>query len=142
MEAFANNCPQNLIELTIEEHAEAHKQLWLMHRNPQDEIAYMALSGQITQSEAAKEAQKIGASLGGKTWKGKKRGAFAEEHKAKLAAAKLGKKRPHFESTKEKIGKANQRPQVQVVCPHCSKSGGKSLMYRYHFENCRNKVIN
>jgi hypothetical protein len=48
--------PSNLIELTIEEHAEAHKQLWLMNHDWQDEVAYKVLSGAITFEEGRIEA--------------------------------------------------------------------------------------
>ena len=27
-----------------------------------------------------------------------------------------------------------------TTCPHCGKSGGASLMTRYHFQNCKNKI--
>ena len=37
----------NLIQLTIEEHAEAHKKLWEEHGKWQDKIAWKTLSGQI-----------------------------------------------------------------------------------------------
>jgi hypothetical protein len=26
---------------------------------------------------------------------------------------------------------------TQVVCPHCNKSGANSVMYRWHFDNCK-----
>jgi hypothetical protein len=26
-----------------------------------------------------------------------------------------------------------------LTCPHCGKSGGNSLMTRYHFDKCKNK---
>lgn len=58
--------PDNLVELTVEEHAEAHKKLWEEHGKWEDELAWKALSGQIKMSEASKEAQKIGQVLGGK----------------------------------------------------------------------------
>jgi hypothetical protein len=41
----------NLIELTIEEHAEAHKKLWEEHGRWQDQIAWKALSGTIGQDD-------------------------------------------------------------------------------------------
>lgn len=50
--AGGTNDPSNLIEITIEEHAELHKQLWLMDRDPLDEIAYLTLSKQIGKEEA------------------------------------------------------------------------------------------
>jgi len=42
----------NIIELTIEKHAEAHLKLFEEYGNKFDYIAYMALSGQITMGEA------------------------------------------------------------------------------------------
>jgi hypothetical protein len=47
-----SNHPSNLIELNIEEHANAHKELFEKYGCWQDEIAYKALSGQITNAEA------------------------------------------------------------------------------------------
>ena len=46
---------------------------------------------------------------------------LSKETKLKLSKAKLGK------------------PQNKVTCPHCNKEGGKSLMHRYHFDNCKQK---
>jgi hypothetical protein len=42
----------NLVKLTIEEHAEAHRKLYEEHGNKFDYIAYMALSNQIGYEEA------------------------------------------------------------------------------------------
>ena len=44
--------PSNLVELTVEEHAEAHRKLFEEYGQWQDEIAWKCLSGQITQAEA------------------------------------------------------------------------------------------
>lgn len=44
--------PTNLIELTIEEHAEAHKKLWEEHGNEYDRIAWLSLTKQIDCAEA------------------------------------------------------------------------------------------
>jgi hypothetical protein len=44
--------PSNLIELTIEEHAEAHRLLFEEHGRYQDKIAWKMLSGQISVAEA------------------------------------------------------------------------------------------
>jgi hypothetical protein len=49
--------PSNLIELTVEEHAAAHKKLYEQHGHWQDKIAYEALSGQIGKDEAIQEAR-------------------------------------------------------------------------------------
>ena len=34
-----------------------------------------------------------------------------------------------------------KKPKEKVVCPHCGKIGGKPVMYRYHFDNCKNKIL-
>lgn len=62
--------PSNLIELTVEEHADAHRVLFETHGHEYDRIAWLALSGQMSMSEASLLAQiqgsKKGAPLGGK----------------------------------------------------------------------------
>lgn len=58
--------PSNLVELSVEEHAEAHKKLFEKHGKWEDELAWKALSGQIEMSEASKEAKRQGQILGGK----------------------------------------------------------------------------
>ena len=68
----------NLIKLTIQEHAEAHRLLFEKHRNKFDQIAYLVLSKQIGQEEA--NYMKL---LGPKNW--------TPEGKEKLK--KLGKER-------------------------------------------------
>jgi hypothetical protein len=46
--------PSNLIELTIEEHAEAHRKLFEEHGRWQDKLAWKSLSGQISGAEIAR----------------------------------------------------------------------------------------
>lgn len=53
--AGGTNDPSNLIQLTVEEHAEAHRKLWEQHGRWQDKIAWKTLSGQITIQEAREE---------------------------------------------------------------------------------------
>ena len=43
--------PSNLVELTVEQHAEAHRLLYEQHGNWQDKVAWRALSGQIGKDE-------------------------------------------------------------------------------------------
>lgn len=31
----------------------------------------------------------------------------------------------------------NHPNKIQVTCPHCNKTGGKTNMHRYHFDKCR-----
>ena len=58
--------PENIIELTAEEHAEAHKKLWEEHGRKEDWLAWQGLSGMIGKDEIIKEAIKIGSSKAGK----------------------------------------------------------------------------
>jgi hypothetical protein len=45
------NNPANLIELTIEEHAEAHRRLYEKHGHTQDKVAWLGLAGIMPHSE-------------------------------------------------------------------------------------------
>lgn len=62
-----NNEPENIVELNIEEHAEAHRKLYEKHGNWQDLIAWKGLAGLLTSDEcsfiAIKEGAKKGARL-------------------------------------------------------------------------------
>jgi hypothetical protein len=52
--------PSNLIELTVEEHAEAHRVLYEQYGNEKDRIAWLGLSGIIPKQETIKELYKLG----------------------------------------------------------------------------------
>jgi hypothetical protein len=88
-----------------------------------------------------------------KALKGKK---LSEEHSANMSKARRGEKRkPCSEETKANISKGKKgkevsseskanlskalkgKPQKTIICPHCGTSGGKSLMVRWHFNNCK-----
>lgn len=56
--AGGSDDPSNLILLSVEEHAEAHKKLWEQYGRWQDKIAWQTLSGQITMQEAKLEMMK------------------------------------------------------------------------------------
>ena len=66
----------NIIELTIEEHAEAHKKLFEQYGRKEDELAWKCLSGIISKQELVKELTKLGGikggAKGGKAGKGRK----------------------------------------------------------------------
>jgi hypothetical protein len=84
--------PSNLIKLTVEQHAEAHKKLWEEHGHWQDYVAWSGLSKRISSEETIKLA--ITSALKGKP--------KSEEHKQKIREAHLGKK--HSEETRKKMG--------------------------------------
>lgn len=116
--------PSNLIELTIEEHAEAHRILYEKHGRDEDKWAWLGLSGQIGKDEILKQiamsrkgkkkpeghGEKVSAFR--KTFKyseesklkmslAKKGKIFTEEHRKKLSQAQTGKIQP--ESQKQKV---------------------------------------
>ena len=73
-----SNDKSNLITLTIEEHAMAHKALYEEHGKKADYIAYKSLLKQMDNAE-----RQLGlSSIGGKNNMGKSK---SEEHKAKIA---------------------------------------------------------
>lgn len=106
--------PSNLVELTVAEHAEEHRKLFEKYGRWQDEVAWKALSGQITGEEAARLARR-NAQLGRKDYigegnprygdhrtyeeiLGKARAAKVKAHRSKINAGRnnpmFGKKRP------------------------------------------------
>jgi hypothetical protein len=85
--------PSNLIELTVEEHAEAHRILYEQHGNWQDYCAWQALSGRIGQEEALRMAQ-------GMANKGKKR--TPEQIERYKEAARKREARHRVDGTLEK----------------------------------------
>jgi hypothetical protein len=113
--------PSNIVELTIEEHAEAHKLLWENHRCWQDEIAWKALSGRIGKEDIIREIQR-------KTHLGKKKKPEAIEKMVKKLTDKkqkpetiekrrnklIGQKRNFTDEWKENIskGKKGQKPWI------------------------------
>ena len=107
-----SNDPSNLIELTVEEHAEAHKKLYDEYGNWQDYLAWQGLSGRMGKEELIRE--KIS-----NTHKGKK---LTEEHIEVLkekGKKLIGDKNPMFGkniSTEHKlaISKANTGKIISV----------------------------
>jgi len=69
---------------------------------------------------------------------------FSEQRKQKWADGSLkgmtGKN--HSEETKNKLknNPNNKKPKQIIVCPHCNKEGGKPVMIRFHFDNCKSLV--
>lgn len=74
--------PSNLVELTVEEHAEAHKELYEVHGHWQDYLAWQGLTKRMACEEVAREAARI-ANIGK---------CMSPETRAKISAAKKGKK--------------------------------------------------
>lgn len=150
--------PSNLIELTIEEHAEAHRKLYEQYGRVQDRRAWMGLAKMLTGEEIIREIltapkseehkRKISQAHKGKPkpWLiGSRHGAGnlgkpkSEQHKENIRLSKLGKKRkPFSEEWKQALKEAQARQPVRI-CPYCDISGKGANMTRYHFDNCKRK---
>lgn len=156
--------PDNLVRLTVEEHAEAHRKLYEEHGHFQDKIAWLALSGQISGQEAIREVQRqtmknrvyteeirknMSEGQKGKKYdrKGKCSGeknnfhgkTHSDEAKEKMRQKKLGS--TLSEEHKQKVGEALKgKPKPKLTCPHCGKTGGAPQMKRHHFDNCKEKT--
>ena len=69
-----------------------------------------------------------------KKLKGRK---FTEEWKKKLSKAAKG--RPSPNKGKPNPYAKTDHMNIQLICPHCNKQGGKGAMIRWHFDNCKYK---
>lgn len=99
--------PSNLVSVTIEEHANLHKQLWEELGHWQDKVAWLALSNQIKTPEIhAMIRDKISETLkqrykdGYISWNKGKKNIYSEEQKEKLR--KLAKEQMRSMSSEEK----------------------------------------
>jgi hypothetical protein len=96
--------PSNLILLSIEDHAEAHRKLYEEHGRWQDRVAWQFLSNQISCAEATKQAQSL-SNIGKNNYMYGKTGELNPMY------GKRGELSPHFgkkhsQETKDKISKA------------------------------------
>ncbi len=81
--------------------------------------------------------------------RGEKNHAKRPEVRQKISKAKLGKLRPDQlgelnpakrPEVREKIRlKLKGIPKAKIKCPYCNKTGQASNMYRWHFNNCKQK---
>tara|TARA_Y100000310_G_scaffold23056_1_gene22099 strand:+ start:197 stop:814 length:618 start_codon:yes stop_codon:yes gene_type:complete len=89
--AGGTNHPDNLVRLTTEEHAEAHRLLYEEYGRWEDKLAWLGLSGRIGKEEIIRQKSS-------NTHKGRK---HSEETKLKMSKSQTGRK--HSEETKCKI---------------------------------------
>lgn len=148
----------NLVELTVEEHAEAHRLLYEQYGRLQDRMAWMGLAKMISGKEIINEIlkspkseehkRKISEAHKGKPkpWMiGTKNGAGnagkpkSEEHKKNIALSLVGRTRePFSEEWKQALKDAKAREPIKI-CPHCGLEGKGPNMTRYHFDKCKRK---
>lgn len=103
--------PSNLIELNIEEHAEAHRVLYETHGRIEDYYAWKGLSGQIGKDEILKQlamsqkSKKKPDGFGEKISEFRKTFKYSEESKQKISESKKGKFDSEYYSNLAKLRK-------------------------------------
>jgi hypothetical protein len=114
--AGGSNDSTNIIQLTPEEHAEAHRVLFETHGRWQDYIAWQGLAKRLSNEEINRLKSSL-ANVGRIPWhKGKTIGPRSEETKRKISEKLTGFKRPvgstrkpMSEETKRKISEAHKK---------------------------------
>jgi len=84
--------PSNLVELTIEQHAEAHRLLYEQHGNWQDYVAWQGLAKLDANFDAAKQSMLEGSRRGTATMIANRKGKKWEEIYGKKRAAEIKSK--------------------------------------------------
>ena len=140
--------PSNIVLLTVEQHADAHRVLFEEHGKQEDYIAWKALSGQLGKEELLHERAKLGAYVANsngahlkgnqelvRKWKTDKK--FAERVREKLSKPKQNKENyfgPKSETHCENIRKAALKRE-RIPCPKCG-NGYTKANYKKHYESC------
>lgn len=97
--------PSNIVELTIEEHAEAHRLLYEEHGRWQDKLAWLGLSGQIGKEEIIR-MKNSEAHKGQEPWNKGKTGCQTHTDETRRKMRESAKKRPP--QSRESIEKTRQ----------------------------------
>lgn len=108
----------NLVKLSLEEHAAAHKNLWEQHKLLADYRAWKGLEGQIKALTNPDRCSKLPKAQG--------------EH---LRSGDIQRK-----AALERIAAGthnNTNFYVTTACPHCGKVGQHFILKRWHFDNCK-----
>jgi len=124
--------PDNLVELTVEEHAEAHRKLYEEHGHWQDKVAYEGLSGRIGKEEILRMKQ-------GMANKGRKR--TPEQRKRISEAAKKRVERQRADGTLELANKKrSEAMKGRKKSPEQIENWRKSREGWKHTEEAKDKI--
>lgn len=152
--------PSNIVELTIEEHAEAHRKLFEEHGKWEDEVAWKALAGIISKKEATIRAINEGAKKGyqkrlekflsqpGKTiedWH-----KYLSECSHKAGTARRENNPPEVRSEWARISRSKWSPESEAKaaenmrktaratykCKHCGKLTRNNASHATHEKRC------
>ena len=128
--------PENLTELTVEEHAEAHRLLFEQYGRWQDRLAWLALSGKTTFSEAKRVAASIGffKHLSSEMREAYRERAIQMRKEGKLAnIGDIMRGKPFDEKHKEKLSDIAKN-RDKIICDLCGVAVIKQMYVRWHGE--------
>ena len=126
--------PSNIVELTLEEHAEAHRKLYEQYGRWQDKLAWKGLSGMLGKEDIIKEIQRQnGKKVGALPWVPREV-IHSEETRKKISKTLTGKKQS--EETINKRAESNRgKRRSQETIERMSKSASG----RTYDSDARNK---
>lgn len=133
----------NIVELTVLEHADAHNLLYCLYKNKEDWLAEQGLLGYYKKEDIIKEIFK---NNGRKSWEAgmtPNRIAHYTSKKLKEHGKKLGETSIFKDSkVQTELGKraaksANHPNNKTETCEHCGKSMNIGHIRRYHGNNCK-----
>ena len=159
--------PSNLVELTIEEHAEAHRKLFLEHGYWEDEIAWKGLAGIIGKEQIVSDIISKNNSEVQRNLVATGKHHFTDSNFQKSMVNRQIKNGTHVftggkiqkESNKRRLDNGTHHllggsmhrkcitngtfhSQREHTCPFCNKRGKGNAMLRHHFNNCKVKDAN
>ena len=122
--------PSNLIELTVEEHADAHRKLWEQYSNIKDYCAWKGLEGTIGKEEIVRLLMDPTGRV------------HTEETKQKISKSQLGKPK-HTEESKENLKQfrtgTKQSEETKRKISEAGLGNTRCLGYK-HTEETKSKV--
>jgi hypothetical protein len=120
--------PSNLVKLTVEEHAEAHRLLWEQHGRPQDKLSWLLLAGKTTEAETARAT--MAQQIQRRRWSDPA-ARQAQSERMKGNKHGLGRKWTPTEETKQRISES-QKARYQTH-PH-------NRLGKIHSEDTKRKI--
>ena len=128
----------NLIDLTVEDHAIAHRMLWKLYGRWQDEVAWRMLSGQINGQEATKEAQR-----NGQIDRWSKEGAREKQRQKYLGENNpmYGKKQTDKQKEAVRVANSVPKPYVAEAQRKAYSEGKSNLCNRVGADNGMSRVV-
>jgi len=132
--------PSNIKELTVEEHAQAHKELYEKYGRKEDWLAWQGLAGMISKEEAIRESTLLAAEKGNAKHVERYHNdpEYASEVRRKQSKPKSTTKnyfKPKSDQHAENIREAALRRE-RIPCSKCGKGITKANLKK-HEEACK-----